>query len=72
METTAHIDFIASAYTAAVITVAGLIAWVTLDYRAQTRKIAELEMQGIIRRAAAPVGRPMQQAAAPDEEQAKA
>ncbi len=71
METTAHIDFIAAAYTAAVITVGVLIAWVTFDYRTQTRKIAELEMQGIIRRSAA-AGRSMEQAAAADKEQAKA
>ncbi len=72
MEPTAHIDFIAAAYAAAVITVGVLIAWMTLDYRAQTRKIAELEMQGIIRRSAAVSGRPMEQAAAADNEQAKA
>ena len=72
MGTTAHIDFIAAAYTAAVITVGVLIAWVTFDYRAQTRKIAELEMQGIIRRSAAASARPMEQAAAADKEQAKA
>ena len=56
METTAHIDFIAAAYAAAVIVVGALIAWVTLDYRAQTRKIAELEMQGITRRSDAGFG----------------
>jgi len=72
METTAHIDFIAAAYAAAVITVGVLIAWMTLDYRAQMRKIAELEMQGIIRRSAAASGRPTEQAAAADNEQAKA
>ena len=36
METTAHIDFIAAAYAAAVIVVGALIVWVMLDYRAQT------------------------------------
>jgi heme exporter protein D len=51
METTAHIDFIAASYAAAVIVVGALIAWVVLDYRAQRRKLAELEMQGLTRRA---------------------
>ena len=51
METTAHIDFIAASYAAAVIVVGALIAWVVLDYRAQRRKLAELEMQGLSRRA---------------------
>jgi heme exporter protein D len=53
MGTTPHLDFIAAAYAAAVIVVGALIAWVTLDYRAQGRKIAELEMQGFTRRSAA-------------------
>ena len=56
METTAHIDFIAAAYAAAVIVVGALVAWVTLDYRAQTRKIAELEMAGFTRRSDAGFG----------------
>jgi len=72
METTAHIDFIAAAYAAAVIVVAALIAWVALDHRAQLRKIAELEMQGITRRSAAAPGRPTEQAAESAREQAKA
>jgi heme exporter protein D len=50
MEATAHIDFIAAAYAAAVIVVGALIAWVTLDYRAQRGVLAELEMQGFSRR----------------------
>ena len=62
METTAHIDFIAAAYAAAAIVVGALIAWVILDYRAQVRKIAELELQGFTRRSAAESGRSMQQA----------
>ncbi|MFZ3361627.1 MAG: heme exporter protein CcmD [Xanthobacteraceae bacterium] len=72
MGTTAHIDFIAAAYTAAVIVVGVLIAWVTLDYRRQTRAIAELEVQGITRRSATPAGRLAGQAAEPAKEQAKA
>ncbi len=52
MGATAHIDFIAAAYAAAVIVVGVLIAWVTLDYRAQRRMLAELEMSGFTRRSA--------------------
>ncbi len=58
METTAHIDFIAAAYAAAVIVVGVLIAWVTLDYRAQGRRIAELELQGFTRRSDTTSARP--------------
>jgi heme exporter protein CcmD len=50
MAATAHIDFIAAAYAAAVIVVGVLIVWVTLDYRAQRRMLAELEMAGFSRR----------------------
>ena len=50
METTAHIDFIAAAYAAAVIIIGVLVVWVTLDYRAQLRVLSELEMQGYTRR----------------------
>jgi len=50
MGATAHLDFIAAAYTAAVIVIGGLILWVTLDYRAQRRILAELEAQGVTRR----------------------
>jgi heme exporter protein D len=51
MGATAHLDFIAAAYAAAVITVGALVAWVILDYRAQRRTLAELEKQGFARRA---------------------
>jgi len=50
MQATAHIDFILAAYAAGIIVIAALIAWVVLDYRAQRRTLAELEMQGISRR----------------------
>jgi heme exporter protein D len=49
METTAHINFIAASYAAAVIVIGALVAWVTLDYRAQRRTLAELELQGFTR-----------------------
>ena len=49
METTAHIDFIAASYAAAVIVIGALVAWVSLDYRAQRRTLADLELQGFTR-----------------------
>ncbi len=63
MDTVPHLDFIAAAYAAAVLVVAALIVWVALDYRAQRRALAELEMQGFIRRSAPDrSGRAMEQA----------
>jgi heme exporter protein D len=63
MEVTAHLDFIAAAYAAAVIVVGALIAWVVLDYRAQRRALADLEMQGFNRRSASSrSGRAMKEA----------
>jgi len=50
MQATAHIDFILAAYAAGIVVIAALIAWVVLDYRAQRRTLADLEMQGISRR----------------------
>lgn len=49
METTAHIDFIAASYAAAVIVIGALVAWVSLDYRAQRRTLADLELRGFTR-----------------------
>lgn len=54
MAPTVHLDFIIAAYAAAAIVVAALIGWVMLDYRAQRRALAELEMQGLTRRSARP------------------
>jgi heme exporter protein D len=71
METTAHIDFIAAAYAAAAIVIGALAVWVMLDFRAQTRKIAELEMAGFTRRSDAAPGRPAPQSAAASAEQAE-
>ncbi len=45
-----HAAFILTAYAAAVIVIGGLIAWVVLDYRAQLRKLADMEARGITRR----------------------
>jgi len=52
MEATNHIAFIVVAYAAAVAVVAGLTAWVMLDYRAQLRALADLERRGFTRRSA--------------------
>jgi heme exporter protein D len=56
METTAHINFIAAAYAAAVIVIGALVAWVSLDYRAQHRTLADLELQGFTRGTGLPRG----------------
>jgi heme exporter protein D len=53
MDTINHIGFVMSAYAAGLIVVGVLIAWVTVDYRAQRRRLADLEMRGITRRSAA-------------------
>jgi heme exporter protein D len=45
-----HASFILTAYAAAVIVIGGLIAWVVLDYRAQLRKLVDMEARGITRR----------------------
>jgi heme exporter protein D len=63
METTAHLDFIAASYAAAVIVVGILVAWVTLDYRAQRRMLTDLETLGITRRSTpAHADQPLEQA----------
>jgi heme exporter protein D len=45
-----HATFILSAYAAAVLIVAALVAWVVLDYRRQLRILSGLEEQGVTRR----------------------
>ncbi len=45
-----HAGFILAAYAAAAVVVGALIAWVVLDFRAQTRALAELEARGVTRR----------------------
>jgi heme exporter protein D len=47
-----HMGFIVASYAAAVAIVGVLIAWVTLDYRAQRRRLADLELRGVTRRSA--------------------
>ncbi|MBX9828817.1 MAG: heme exporter protein CcmD [Xanthobacteraceae bacterium] len=45
-----HADFILAAYGVALLVLIVLIGWIALDYRAQRRRVAELESQGITRR----------------------
>jgi len=48
-----HAGFILAAYAIALAVVAGLIAWVVVDHRAQTRILEDLERAGVTRRSAA-------------------
>jgi heme exporter protein D len=48
-----HAGFILAAYAIALAIVAGLIAWVVLDHRAQLRVLDDLERAGVTRRSAA-------------------
>jgi len=45
-----HADFIVAAYAVTVFVVAGLVAWVILDYSAQRRILGDLEGRGVTRR----------------------
>jgi heme exporter protein D len=45
-----HADFIVAAYALALLVVAALVAWVTLDYAAQRRILGDLEARGVTRR----------------------
>ena len=45
-----HADFIVAAYAVTVFVVAGLVAWVILDYWAQRRILGDLEERGVTRR----------------------
>jgi heme exporter protein D len=49
VENADQLVFIVAAYGAAVVVVAGLVAWVMLDYRAQAAKLAEFESRGVVR-----------------------
>ena len=64
MEAADHLGFITAAYAVAAAVVLALIVWVTLDYRAQRRALADLERRGFSRRSEA-------MRAAPAMEQAK-
>ena len=47
-----HAGFIVAAYAIALAVVAGLIAWVVVDHRAQLRILEDLERAGVTRRSA--------------------
>jgi heme exporter protein D len=48
-----HAGFIVAAYAVTLAVVAGLIAWIVIDHRAQTRILEDLERVGMTRRSAA-------------------
>jgi heme exporter protein D len=48
-----HAGFILAAYAIALAVVAGLIAWIVIDHRAQLRVLDDLERAGVTRRSAA-------------------
>jgi heme exporter protein D len=54
MSALGHWHYVAFAYGAAILVMAGLILAVLLDHRAQKRALAQLEARGVRRRAAAP------------------
>ena len=45
-----HAAFIIAAYVVAVMVIAALFAWITLDHRAQKRRLDALEARGVTRR----------------------
>ena len=47
-----HAGFIVAAYAIALAIVAGLIAWIVFDHRAQLRTLDDLERAGLTRRSA--------------------
>jgi heme exporter protein D len=50
MDTARHLVFIAASYAALAVIVGGLILWLAIDHRIQTRALAELEKRGMKRR----------------------
>jgi heme exporter protein D len=47
-----HATFIIASYVAAALIAIVVLTWVWLDYRAQQRRLADLEKQGVTRRSA--------------------
>ncbi|MCT8999349.1 heme exporter protein CcmD [Chelativorans intermedius] len=45
-----HVAYVAAAYAASAIAIAGLAMWIVLDQRAQKRALQALEARGIRRR----------------------
>ena len=70
MEHMDHMPFIVGSYAAAAAVTAVLIGWVMLDFRAQRRALAELEMRGVTRRSAGAASRHEEQAKEQTMEQA--
>jgi heme exporter protein D len=62
MDASSHIGFIFTSYAAAAVVVAGLIAWVLLDFRTQRRNLNDLETRGVARRSAPPSSATLKQA----------
>jgi len=46
----AHAAFVVAAYGVAALIVIALMGWIALDYRAQKRRLAKLEADGVTRR----------------------
>jgi heme exporter protein D len=65
MQTVNHIGFIVAAYAATIVAIAGLTAWVMVDYRVLRRRLIALDAQGIVRRSAV---RPAAEPAQPDRQ----
>ena len=51
-----HFDYVAIAYGASALAIAGLVAWILLDQRARKAELAELEASGVRRRSEASRG----------------
>ena len=45
-----HADFIVASYAVTVFVVAGLVAWIFVDFSTQSRILGDLEDQGVTRR----------------------
>lgn len=45
-----HFSYVAASYLLSFITIFGLVIWVRADHRIQTKKLADLEARGIVRR----------------------
>ncbi len=69
MEHMDHMPFIVGSYAAAAAVIVVLIGWVMLDFRAQRRALAELEMRGVTRRSSGAASRPEDQTKKQTKEQ---
>jgi heme exporter protein D len=45
-----YANFIATSYLVVLAVVVLLIGWIAIDYRAQKRRLSELESEGVVRR----------------------